>query len=157
MRALALALLLLIPLHAAAADLRLHLLDQSLHFDAVDPTRPGNMRTATTAVVVGTTAALILYDVYLATHHKTTESRVVTDYAWRYSTIPLLAGALCGHLFVNQPSPKNRVWPWGLAILGGVLTWDLTKGDGKSWVRHPGIWLGIGIGTGALTWGQRGP
>lgn len=145
-------LLLLIPLQAEAGDLRLHLLDEQLSGHERD-----SMRSATTGIMVASAAALIAWDIYLATHHKTTESRLLTNVSWKYSTLPLLAGGFCGHLFLNQAKPKNRLWPWGFAIVSGVLAWDLTRRDSKNWTRHPAIWFGVGFGAGALTWGQSAP
>lgn len=153
-------LLLLALLPGFAAGLDLHAEPRAVpnlgNFKLENPMGNNEYRNTTIGIMAVTTVVLIAYDIFLARNHYPTESKITTDASWDYSSIPFAGGVLAGHLFFNTSNPKNRVVPLGLAILGGVITWDLTRSNRGTWVRYPGIWFAIGVGTGASMWGQRG-
>lgn len=112
--------------------------------------------------MLGIVAGLIVYDVVLSLMHESTESQIISDYAWRHSTIPFLLGVLIGHWLFNHGSEWNmNMWPYGLVALGAVITFDILKKDDPDsnhhWTRYPGIWFGLGLPVGALLWSQRHP
>ncbi len=115
------------------------------------------LRLETTTLMIVAAAVLAGWDIYLAITHRTTESRIITDFAWQHPSAVFLAGALAGHLFLNTPWAGNRLVPWGFIVLAAVLAYDLTSGGrGPTWTHHPGVWFVVGMGSGAAMWGQHG-
>ncbi len=119
--------------------------------------RPGNdYKLATATILLSTVVVLIAWDVFLASKSATTESQMITNIAWHYSSIPFMMGVLIGHwLFTHYMGTPASLWPYMAASVGAVLAWDLLRPNDKSWVRYPGIWFAVGVPVGAFFWGQK--
>jgi len=164
MKKLVALVVLLFAMNARAGDLKLGV------FEATPPP-PGqqepasrhdstnNLTVPTICILSSIAIGLILYDVLLSVKHESTESQVITTYAWRYSSIPFILGILIGHwLFTHESQWNMNVWPLAAVAMGAVIAWDiskLNKSTDHSWTRYPGLWFAIGIPVGALLWSQR--
>jgi hypothetical protein len=110
-------------------------------------------------VIVGAFVLLLAYDGVVAYLHAPTESQVLRDWAWKWSTVPLIAGILCGHWFGNQVKVSGSAWINAVPILLGYILWDMllqkfAKESLEKWYRYPLIHVVVGILVGMFLWGQ---
>lgn len=109
------------------------------------------------------TAAIIGWDVYLGIAHADTESMILASTGRRFMALPLFAGSLVGHWFLNRRSVNYKLWPVALSILLATLAWDIVNvyfpaGTWvQEWIRYPGFWLLAGLPVGSFFWPQRRP
>lgn len=98
------------------------------------------------------------FDVWLVVNGGPTESMVILDMGMRSTLLPFVVGVLAGHWFVPHEKTWENGWVWLLVIFGGLALWDVTwamSGLGTTWYRYPGVWLSLGVPSGALLFGQR--
>jgi hypothetical protein len=113
---------------------------------------------ATGVIMISVAATLIIWDIFLAKQHATTESQIITQTAWKYSSIPFVAGVLIGHWFFTHTSySQANLWPVMAASVAAVVVWDIVRPPvaGNSMTRYPGLWFCVGVPIGAIFWGQR--
>ena len=112
------------------------------------------MKTLVKWFIAGTFIVWIGFDVYLTQNGGPTESQVLREIGMRYTFFPFLIGFLSGHWFVTVKKPWASGWMYALPIILGLIAWDVFA-PSDTWLRYPGIWLCLGIPSGALLWGQK--
>jgi len=116
------------------------------------------MKIATRAIILGTIAFWIAWDVIAAKYAGETESMIILSWAQQSIVLPHFLGFLCGHWFM----PRTNLWRsgWMLVLPVWVLlaVWDVLYHFYPShWqviARYPVFWVLIGIACGSYLWGQ---
>jgi hypothetical protein len=89
-------------------------------------------------------------------NHQPTVSNTLQDWGTKYNWFAFLFGALLGHwFFPSLPGP--RVWPWLLIPMAALGAWDFVMIKWQPlprhhWIRYPGLWVCLGIPSGAYVW-----
>jgi hypothetical protein len=111
----------------------------------------------TVVLILGTAVAWIGWDVMLGAKQQDTESMWIAKWARRWAFLPFFVGALAGHWFLQSTNPDYTAWPWAVACLGAVFAFDVSRfwWAPPVWLRHPGIWLLLGLPAGHFLWPQR--
>lgn len=114
--------------------------------------------TLTQVVILLTFALLCLYTGYAHTFGQRAISPTIRDMAWRFNTVPLVAGVLMGHWFMpNSIAFSHRVGgvlPIIIVVALLDISWNTAENGRRAAFRWPGIWVVVGIVSGALLWSQ---
>lgn len=121
--------------------------------------------TITGYFLIAITILTVVLDIVLPPNGQPTESQVLRDWAWRWNTIPFIAGFLIGHWFGNRYTVSYSAWGYALGfIVAELLTdvavrlwagpYELRDHPLWRWFRHPLFHALAGIPIGMFLWGQ---
>lgn len=104
-------------------------------------------------VIVAIFIQILGLTIVAAINKEKTVSVTLTEWAWKYNSMAFFAGVLIGHWFFPG-APGITAWPWLLIPLGclGALDVIAYVYPVPKWIRYPGIWVALGVPSGAFIW-----
>ncbi len=124
-------------------------------------------RRVTVVLIVGSGLVWLGWDVFVGAAHFETESQVIAQWVRAANSLAFFLGAWVAHLAWHNRNPHYDWWPYAVACLLAAIVWDAltttwhVKGAAvqlihvPTWMRHPGLWLLLGLPAGHWLWPQR--